>query len=119
MIKWPKLQRRSKKFHWGFLNDSKTPLTWRLLYLVQGEEAKRKIERQWKVDNTRGKKMEGRAQTAAEKRVVIERLYKVWAANPHYRLGQLISNAAPNLFYIEDEGLAEAVEGIDSGRERT
>lgn len=43
--------------------------------------------------------------------VVIEALWRAWEANPDWRLGQLIFNAArptppsPTLFYMEDDVL--------------
>lgn len=60
----------------------------------------------------------GRALTAEQKRTVIERLLAAWERMPEQRLAQFILNAAqvalPNvpLFYVEDEQLAAAVEGL-------
>ena len=58
----------------------------------------------------------GRADTPEAKRIIIERIYRAWIGRPHERLGQLIENQIEgqpsNLFYIEDDHLAAAIEGI-------
>jgi hypothetical protein len=61
--------------------------------------------------------MKGRALTDGHKRAIVERIYAAWTATTasHLRLGQLIDNAtheaaAADVFNIEDESLAEAVE---------
>ena len=58
--------------------------------------------------------MKGRADTPEKKRAIIDRLYRAWLSRPHERLGQLIENQIESspieLFYIEDETLAAAVE---------
>lgn len=64
-----------------------------------------------------GKTMEnvaGRAYTYAEKRAIMEKILAAWAVNQHLRLGQFLENAVKlhngaDLFYLEDEILAEAV----------
>ena len=67
--------------------------------------------------------MKGRAETSEEKRAIVERLYAAWLLVPELRLGQLIVNATRNLtqfpgdvFYIEDETLADAVNAHASKR---
>ncbi len=56
-----------------------------------------------------------RAQTDAEKREVVERIYRAWCAKPYLRLGQLIFNATSRgsnenyhntIYNIEDNNLA-------------
>lgn len=47
----------------------------------------------------------------------LDALREVWVANPHLRLGQLVTNAAAcrgsvNAFYIEDDDLRVALEGM-------
>lgn len=51
-----------------------------------------------------------RADTDAQKERVIGRLLAVWKANPTLRLGQLIVNAHPLPYYIEDEFLIARIE---------
>jgi hypothetical protein len=57
----------------------------------------------------------GRAHTAGEKRVIIERLYVAWLRAPELRLGQLLDNAVAGdgrltLFNVEDEPLVTITE---------
>lgn len=60
--------------------------------------------------------VKGRAETPEHKRAVIERIYNMWCQVPSQRLGQLISNASAcsdifsDIFYAEDETLANAIE---------
>lgn len=59
--------------------------------------------------------MKGRALTDGQKRALIERIYAAWIALPHQRLGQLLDNALHSanvldVFSVEDDALAEAVE---------
>ena len=56
--------------------------------------------------------IEGRAYTDKDKRAIIERLYHAWISAPGLRFGQLISNVTDNLFYVEDEVLAERAETL-------
>ena len=62
--------------------------------------------------------MIGRALTPEAKRAVVERILRAWLAKPDLRLGQMIEAArdryAPltDLFHLEDEALAEAVEHL-------
>lgn len=62
--------------------------------------------------------IKGRAITPEQKREVIERIYNAWLKAPQQRLGQLISNATYNkntikdIFYVEDEDLAEKIEEL-------
>jgi hypothetical protein len=65
------------------------------------------------------KPVAGRANTAEQKRQVIERLYVLWAENPKMRLGQLIGNmysstdpGGNNMYYAEDFELIEELEGF-------
>lgn len=51
-----------------------------------------------------------RAQTDEQKERVITRLLAVWKENPVLRLGQLIVNAHPLPYYIEDEFLIARIE---------
>jgi hypothetical protein len=60
--------------------------------------------------------MRGRAETPEDKREIIERILAVWLSKPQQRLGQLIENARGwnpqvDLFMIEDQDLADLVEG--------
>ena len=59
-----------------------------------------------------------RAYDEWQKRMIIERLFSAWVANPSQRLGQLIENALacrpvnaphPDLFNIEDMDVGSAV----------
>lgn len=60
--------------------------------------------------------MKGRAKTYEEKRAIMERILAIWASKPELRLGQLLDSSIlerpAGLFYIEDERLAEMVEGL-------
>lgn len=67
----------------------------------------------------------GRAVTVAQKQAVINRIYEAWISpkGEHLRLGQLIGNAlscspdnsdAPDIFYVEDDHIAEAIENYRS-----
>jgi len=59
--------------------------------------------------------MKGRALTDQQKRAVVERLLAAWRVVPKLRLGQLLINSeglGRDLFYIEDETLAELVEAF-------
>lgn len=42
-----------------------------------------------------------------EKKDVMEKILHIWKKNPHLRLGQLLTNACPNLFYAEDYEVIE------------
>lgn len=75
------------------------------------------------VDN--GLPIPGRAVTVAQKQAVINRIYEAWISpkGEHMRLGQLIGNAlsrspdnsdTPDIFYIEDNHIAEAIEDYRS-----
>jgi hypothetical protein len=46
------------------------------------------------------------------KREAMERLLKVWEANPHLRLGQLLSNATTDvkIFYMYDDEFVQLLE---------
>lgn len=46
------------------------------------------------------------------KREVMERLLRVWEANPHLRLGQLLSNATidVDVFYLFDDEFVKLIE---------
>lgn len=68
-----------------------------------------------------------RANTPAKKRAMMERILKVWEANPTQRLGQLLDNARVNcaqytvgepidMFYVEDEDLVDMVEVNGNGK---
>lgn len=59
----------------------------------------------------------GRAHTAGEKRMIVERLYEAWLRVPELRLGQLLDNAVmagdddwQTVFIVEDELLVAIVE---------
>lgn len=59
----------------------------------------------------------GRAENAAQKQEVLERLLEVWKARPELRLGQLIGNVyhsndrgGVSLYYAEDYALLTALE---------
>ena len=60
--------------------------------------------------------MKNRAATPEQKRAVVERILRVWQAQPHLRLGQLLVNLAPGnqpnspLYYVEDEDLVQFLE---------
>jgi hypothetical protein len=56
----------------------------------------------------------GRAATYSDKSIVLGRILRAWQRHPEMRLGQLLFNAACpfDIFYIEDETLANAVEGF-------
>lgn len=61
----------------------------------------------------------GRAVTDAEKRTILDRIYRAWTlpAVAQQRLGQLVFNAARfpsecDLFYVEDEAIATRVEDL-------
>lgn len=62
--------------------------------------------------------MKGRALTPHQKRAVLDRVLLAWERVPEQRLGQLLTNTfgapqndgAANLFYVEDEALAEGLE---------
>lgn len=61
--------------------------------------------------------MKGRALTATQKRVVLDRVLAAWEARPEQRLGQLLTNTfgvtgpeSAALFYVEDEALADGLE---------
>ena len=73
--------------------------------------------------------MKGRAKTPEQKRAVIKRLYAAWVAVPDLRLGQLLDSVPPmvntlknaghaDLYYVEDEDLADAAERLASGLTR-
>lgn len=53
--------------------------------------------------------MKGRAETPEDKKRIMGKIQNAWLANPHLRLGQLMSNATHevDLFSIEDESLAD------------
>lgn len=56
---------------------------------------------------------QGRAVGEHAKRVVLDRILRVWLQEPDLRLGQLITNAmvhTDGLFYVEDEDLAKVLE---------
>jgi len=62
----------------------------------------------------------GRADTPVKKREILERLLAEWEKAPQQRLGQLLVNATRDIdvadyrsrmYYLEDEALAERVEG--------
>ncbi len=64
--------------------------------------------------------MNGRADTPVKKREILERLLAEWERAPQQRLGQLLVNATRDfneidyrgrLYYLEDDALAERVEG--------
>jgi hypothetical protein len=58
-----------------------------------------------------GKPVAGRANSSAQKRQVIERIYVLWEENPKMRLGQLILNAYhDDLFHVEDFALLDEIE---------
>lgn len=69
-------------------------------------------------------RLRGRAHTPAEKRAVIERLYAAWCKMPEQRLSQLLVNAigitapVPEIFYREDDDVAEDVERFVKERGR-
>jgi hypothetical protein len=59
----------------------------------------------------------GRAENAAQKQEIMERLLEVWKKNPQLRLGQLIGNiyhsndrGGVSLYYAEDYALLTALE---------
>lgn len=53
-------------------------------------------------------KIEGRANTPAEKGAVLKMIEVAWNQMPSLRLGQLLCNAHQgDLFYVEDEDLAK------------
>lgn len=56
--------------------------------------------------------MEGRAQTSAQKRKIMEQIYRYWCSIPELRLGQLLVCASDDmvvdLFHLEDEELVMA-----------
>ena len=52
----------------------------------------------------------GRASTPEYKKHVIDRLLDVWNRNPELRLGQLITSAIRDPFYVEDAFLINEVE---------
>jgi hypothetical protein len=58
--------------------------------------------------------VKNRANTDAEKKEIIDRVYRAWLASPQLRLGQLLECAKPNrlddLFNIEDYDLVVEVE---------
>jgi hypothetical protein len=62
--------------------------------------------------------MKGRAKTYEEKRAIVERILAIWSSKPELRLGQLLVGAyqqvtcRTDIFYVEDERLAELVEGL-------
>jgi hypothetical protein len=63
------------------------------------------------------KKVNGRAYSPEEKRVIMERILTVWIASGDMRLGQLIENSLPlalanDPYYVEDEVLAEYIESF-------
>lgn len=52
--------------------------------------------------------MKGRAETAEDKKAIIQRIMVAWLSKPNLRLGQLLENALPvedDLFYMEDDVL--------------
>ena len=51
-----------------------------------------------------------RAMTDEQKRVVIERLYLLWCTHPEVRLGQLLGNVSPDLYFTEDVPLMDSLE---------
>ena len=53
----------------------------------------------------------GRVETLS-KSEVMERLLRVWEANPHLRLGQLLSNATidVDVFYLFDDEFVKLIE---------
>lgn len=58
----------------------------------------------------------GRARTPEQKRAIMERVLAAWLRLPEQRLCQLIVNAChrSDVFYVEDEPLAERVEGFSA-----
>lgn len=62
----------------------------------------------------------GRAISPEEKRVVIERILKIWEQCPYSRLGQLIVNATrfDYLFYVEDYILCESLENFQKDSDK-
>ena len=68
--------------------------------------------------------MRGRALTLEDKRLVVARLLFAWERAPQQRLGQLLDNALlacskADLFNVEDEDLALAVEAFVAPVEET
>ena len=56
---------------------------------------------------------QGRADTSAKKKAILERIEKAWNEMPEQRLGQLIENACVhNIYYLEDERLADIIESF-------
>lgn len=57
-------------------------------------------------------KIQGRAETDEEKRIVLARLLEVWKKTPHARLGQLLlgNSTEVELYFVEDETLVEKLE---------
>lgn len=56
-----------------------------------------------------------RAHTPEQKRAIVEHLLAVWEKKPELRFGQLLLNAYPNLYYVEDMDLVEVVERFYAG----
>jgi hypothetical protein len=58
--------------------------------------------------------MTGRALTPEQKRAVMERILRAWEQVPELRLGQFLVGAADraerDVFYVEDEALADMCE---------
>lgn len=59
-----------------------------------------------------------RATTPEQKREVIDRLYAAWLKVPDLRLGQFLSNAVSEIFYVEDGAIADDAEAYASACER-
>jgi len=53
-----------------------------------------------------------RASTDEQKRIVIERLYALWCANPELRLGQLLGNVRGDMYHEEDFDLIETLQAF-------
>lgn len=52
-----------------------------------------------------------RAHTEAEKKVILNRVLRVWLTYPQLRLGQLLVNAGlATPYYVEDKAFAELLE---------
>ena len=83
--------------------------------------------------------MKGGAETAAQKRAVIEKILAAWERMPESRLAQLITNAVTtgkppgsfvgrtdsngfvsvecrDIFYVEDEDMASCIDAYAAGR---
>ena len=60
-------------------------------------------------------RIEGRADTPEDKRLVVERILTAWMRMPDAKLAELIDCAGPEYEYLEDLDLATAVERYVAG----